>query len=112
MTKQANNIVDKKNDAKPVIDNTEAVKAFHAQGGRILHIRPLTGYRGMTFAFIRKGGRIQFSTAVQHRNDTFTKKVGTQLALEHFNAGQTVFMPVPKDYSSVNFLSNIGYYAG
>lgn len=76
------------------IDNTEAVKQFGLEGGRILHIRPDNGKRGMTFAYKRKGGRVTFSTSVQHRHDAFTKKMGTKLALEHFYEGKTISLPI------------------
>lgn len=79
---------------KVIINNTDAVQAFGAEGGRILHVRPSDGKRGITFAYKRKGGRVTFSTAVQHRHDDFTKKMGTKLALEHFNDGKVVSLPI------------------
>lgn len=77
------------------IDNTELVKEFRAKGGRILHIRPGHGNtRGLTVAYVVKGGRIEMATGCQHRNDDFTKKMGTKTSIEHFNAGKTVHLPV------------------
>jgi hypothetical protein len=81
------------------IDNTALVEAFRAEGGRILHIpseRSHGGrvYRGLTAAFKIKSGRIEIATGVQHRNDEFTKKVGTRTAIEHFNAGKTIHLPL------------------
>ncbi len=79
---------------KVILNNTEVVEAFANEGGRILHIRPTGGNRGITFAYKRKGGRVTFATAVQHRHDDFTKKMGTKTALEHFWEGKTVSLPI------------------
>lgn len=97
MTNAVNNIV-RKEKPQP-IDNTEIVNAFRAQGGQILHILPRTlrngkGIRGVTLAFIRKSGRVEISTAIQHRADQFCKKNGTQVAIEHFNAGKNITFPI------------------
>lgn len=86
---------------KPVkehIDNTEAVTAHRANGGGLFHIRPRRlpsgkWTRGFTVAYKVKGSRIEFATSVQHRADVFCKKVGTKVALQHFNDGKTVTMP-------------------
>jgi hypothetical protein len=79
------------------IDNTELVLAFRAEGGGIMHIRPrklAKGVtRGMTVAFKRKGGRMEIATAVQHRSDSFAKKIGCKTAIDHFRAGKTVTLP-------------------
>lgn len=83
------------------INNTEEVTAFTAEGGRILHIRPEGKFRGVTFAYVRKGGRVTFSTSVQHRHDHFTKKIGTKLALEHFRNDQVISLPVGNKDSDV-----------
>ena len=85
------------------INNTELVHQFRLDGGKIIHMRPRLispGFwsRGMTVAFKPKGSRVEISTAVQHRHDTFTKKIGTKLAIEHFIAGKTIFLPSRKDY--------------
>lgn len=90
--------------AKPVkqhIDNTELVTRFRAEGGGLFHIRPRRHEdRGMTVAFKLKNSRLTFSTAVQHRSDSFTKKIGTKTAIEHFDAGQTVTIPITKRQTS------------
>lgn len=84
--------------AKVHIDNTEAVTAHRANGGGLFHVRPRRRgdgkwTRGFTVAYKVKGGRIEFATSVQHRADVFCKKVGTKVALQHFNEGKTVTMP-------------------
>lgn len=80
------------------INNTELVAAFREEGGSILHIRPREyanlRTRGLTVAFKLKSGRVELATAVQHRADDFTKKVGTKTAIEHFHAGKTVTLPL------------------
>ena len=76
------------------LNNSELVEEFRASGGRIYHHRPSpSGARGVTFAFVQRGSRMEVSSAVQHRNDTFTKKIGTRLAIEHFRAGKTILLP-------------------
>lgn len=96
------------NEPVEEIDNTELVETFRAEGGRLYHARPFgSGRRGVTFAFKIKGSRIEFATAVQHRNDTFTKKVGTRTAIEHFHAGKTVFMPLGKLLSAPSIFDNV-----
>lgn len=89
------------------IDNTDAVAAFRAEGGHIVHQLPVrlgngSWTRGVTFAFKLKGGRVQIATAVQHRADVFTKKIGTKTALEHFYDGQVITLP-----TSVNKVSHL-----
>ena len=76
------------------INNTERVTAFRARGGRIVHLQSFKGGHGMTVAFIPKNSRVELATSVQHRNDSFTKKIGTMLAIEHFNAGKTIVLPL------------------
>lgn len=79
---------------KLVINNTELVTRFRAEGGGIFHIRPEKPQdRGITVAFKLKNSRVTFATAVQHRDDSFTKKIGTKTAIEHFDAGQVVTVP-------------------
>lgn len=83
--------------AKPVkekIDNTALVEDFRAEGGQITHIHVRNPKaRSMSLAFKDLGSRIELATSVTHRNDTFTKKIGTKVALEHFSSGKTVFIP-------------------
>lgn len=88
----------------PRFDNKDLVTQFRAGGGQILHIRPQraglrairkTGWtRGMTIVFIQRTGRIEVATSIAHRHDSFTKKTGTKMAIEHFLAGKTIFFPV------------------
>ena len=100
-------------EAVPSINNTDLVNAFRAGGGRIIHFLPYRiGFggrmtRGMTFAYERKNGRIEFATAVQHRNDTFSKKAGTKTAIEHFLAGKTVVFPVSTEKKSTEFFKDL-----
>lgn len=96
MTKAVNNAVKEKPEP---IDNTELVDVFRAVGGQILHIPPRTflnrpSTKGMTLAYIRKGQRVELATAVTHRADQFCKKNGTKVAIEHFNTGRHVTIPV------------------
>lgn len=84
------------------INNNELVLGFRAEGGGVFHIRPRKNFdgkwsRGMTVAFKLKGGRAEVATAVTHRVDCFTKKIGTKTAIDHFRAGKTVFLPVGGD---------------
>lgn len=100
---------------KPVkehIDNTESVTAHRANGGGLFHVRPRrrgdgTWTRGFSVAYKLKGGRIEFATSVQHRADVFCKKVGTKVALQHFNDGKTVTLP----FRSMDFFSSYLAYA-
>jgi len=86
-------------------------------GIRIMHFLPQYGVyskdyynhfpkvlrrRGMTVAYIATGGLVEVATAVCHPRDTFTKKVGTKLAVEAFLAGQTVLLPVEKGVTPQN----------
>jgi hypothetical protein len=98
---------------KPVkaqINNAVLVENFRGEGGGILHCPPIrSGRKGVTFAFIRKGSRVTFSTAVQHSADTFTKKIGTKTAIGHFHEGHTVTLPVGTSRRTVNFLLDLWY---
>lgn len=83
------------------INNTELMVGFRAEGGGLFHVRPekipfSNGKytRGMTVAYKVLSGRIELATAVQHRNDSFTKKIGTLTAIDHFRKGKTVCIPV------------------
>jgi len=77
------------------IDNTQLVTDFRTNGGQIFHVRPdKFGRRGTTFAFVQRGRRFELATAVQHSSDDFTKKLGTKTAIEHFNNGKTIFVPL------------------
>lgn len=101
---------EKRLNQAPPINNTELVNQFRAEGGNILHIRPDDfGSRGLTIAYKLKSSRVEIATAVQHRNDAFTKKVGTKVAIEHFLAGKTVTLPAYKDYFVSNMKSAMAY---
>lgn len=68
-----------------------------ATGLKIVHIRPYEaiGHKGMTFAFKKVNHNVmEVSTAILHRNDTFTKRTGSKVAIGNFTAGKTVFLPI------------------
>jgi len=100
-------------EEKPApIDNSELVKKFREEGGQIIHIRPhryVSGRvsRGVTVAFRVKKSRVEIATAVQHRDDDFTKKIGTKTAIEHFNAGKTIFLPIINDRNVARLLDRL-----
>lgn len=85
------------NQEKIVINNAILVDEFRAEGGKIVHIRPTDRRRGITIAFKERSGHIEIATAVTHRSDTFTKKIGTKTAIEHFKAGRVVTLPATKN---------------
>lgn len=80
------------------INNTAALKE---SGLTIVHMNaPFMRdgkklYRAMTVAYeqINKS-HLKISTSVTHKADTFTKKVGTKIALENFKKGNTVVIPL------------------
>lgn len=76
----------------PRIDNTAALAASTAS---IVHIN--TGVsRPITVAYERiNKSHIKIATAVTHRHDTFTRKVGTKVALANFAAGKVIVLPLP-----------------
>lgn len=65
----------------------------------------------ITFAYENKKGSdiIKFSTALCHKNDHYTKKIGRELALDNFNAGKTVQFRLAKGLTPENFLRSIVY---
>lgn len=88
-----------KKGPKPVaIDNTELVSEFRGLGGSVFHV-PAGRFRkkGVTFAYIARNNRMEVSTALQHTNDAFARKVGTKTAIEHFREGKTVHLPLNGD---------------
>lgn len=94
------------------IDNTALVAQFRAAGGRIMHFRPnpnIPHARGITVAYVSKNSRVELATAVQHRADSFTKKIGTKTAIEHFLAGKTIVLPV-RDNRPHNLISRLQYW--
>jgi hypothetical protein len=87
-------------EPKPKINNTEIVTALRADGGGIVHCRPSSkSDKGFTTAYIRKGRRLIVTTAVQHSADTFSKKVGTKVAIERLRAGNCIVLPLKADES-------------
>lgn len=80
------------------IDNSILVTEFRAQGGKVLHFNPneygSARSRGMTVAFVVRSGHIELATAVQHRIDAFTRKMGTRTAIQHFQQGKTISLPL------------------
>lgn len=95
----------KAEDRSDPINNTEIVELFRATGGRLFHALPNGKRRGVTFAYVVKNSRIMIATGVQHRHDTFTKKVGTKKAIEHFFAGKMINLPLGKDTHVTTMLS-------
>lgn len=93
------------------INNTELVEEFRQEGGRIVHFRDDGQQRGTTFAYRLKGKRVEIATALTHTVDTFTKKVGTKVAIEHFRAGKTVFLPVRYPENIIHTLRSIVRYS-
>lgn len=87
----------KKGPKAEPIDNTALVEAFRKKGGHILHLPPnKRRQRGGTVAFLIRGNRMELATALTHPNDTFARKFGTKTAIEHFEAGRTVFLPLSR----------------
>ena len=73
------------NNAKVLADN----------GLSIVHINRVGEGRSMTIAF--KGSRniIEIATSITHPDDQFSRKVGTQKAVEAFLIGKKVRVPMP-----------------
>lgn len=84
---------------KEVINNA---KLLEESGLRVVHILPINDYPGvshggMTIAYrpTARGMRtVEISTSVCSPRDTWTRKNGTKLAIEHFLAGHTLRIPV------------------
>lgn len=71
-------------------------------GVNVVHIAPDTansfrpkGRKGVTVAFKQAapGLNIELAVAVCNPEDTFTKKIGTRVAVANFIAGKRVFLP-------------------
>jgi hypothetical protein len=86
--------------ATPKIDNTDALAnsgltVVHCNANAIYGTG--NGYRAITIAYEQiNRSHLRISTAVTHRTDTFTKKVGTKTALANFAKGNTVVIPLAK----------------
>lgn len=87
-----------KTNTLPKINNTELLAT---SGLRVVHVHDTPRYgcshSGMTVAY-RTGGRgmrtVEISTSICSPRDTWTRKEGTKLAVEHFLAGHTIRLPV------------------
>lgn len=95
---------------RPITEKINNSALLAGTDARIVHIRKneaiqlqegqepldqLLANRELTIAYKRHGNNIvEIATAITHSQDTFTKKIGTKLACEHFNAGQTVRVPI------------------
>jgi hypothetical protein len=80
--------------AEPKVNNGELL-AKH--GLQVMHFHPGIGLPGMTVAYrvpFRSSNVLEIATAITHPNDTFTKKIGTRIAVEAFVAGRTAYVPI------------------
>ncbi len=93
----------------PHIDNTALVTEFRDGGGHIFHLPPNKSRRGITFAYVQKGRRFELATAVQHSADDFTKKMGTKTAIEHFQSGKTIVLPLRTGMNPLDTLRIMGW---
>lgn len=101
------NIVEKVAKVKVKIDNTADVEAFRAEGGGLFHVLPTGRRRGMTVAYKVKSRRVEIATSVQHSHDTFTRKIGTKVALEHFKAGKIIVLPFDGDIRNLRWFFDV-----
>ena len=84
----------------PKIDNTQLLKET---GVKIRHFHTIDrfGYnrpRNLTVAFKEGRSTLEIATAVVHPSDCFSRKMGTKLACEAFQAGRTVRVPKALDF--------------
>jgi hypothetical protein len=109
--------------ATDIVTSEETTETEHTPNGellathglKVMHIRPNahTGHRGMTIAYRqqhRKASVVEIATALVHPSDTFTKKIGTRLAVESFVAGQTVLLPVARRFRKTDVTHMLSYY--
>lgn len=90
--------------------NGELLKANEL---RVMHFRPNRTHRGFTIAYKRKNRNVvEIATSIVHTNDTFTKKVGTRLAVEAFVAGRTTYLPIPSGCKQTDLTHALFYYFG
>jgi hypothetical protein len=79
---------------KPKINNTDLLAN---SGLRIVHCH-YEGARAVTIAYERiNRSHLKISTAVCHKADTFSKKMGTQTAIKNFQKGNTIVVPADRD---------------
>lgn len=72
----------------------------------VMHFRPGFDLPGMTVAYrpAHKGSNVvEIATAITNPCDTFTKKIGTRVAVEAFVKGRTVFIPVMEKKKPITF---------
>lgn len=87
---------------KERIDNTGLL---HDSGLRVIHIRPnrALGGKGMTIAFEPTDKPVvKISTSLCKFGDTFCKKLGTKQAVENFQSGSFIRVPVDRRFGVVS----------
>ena len=78
----------------------ELLEAARARGIGIVHIHPDWNNKGgITIAFkksskYRSGSMVDVAVATCSNQDTFSRKIGTTLALEKFDEGETIQLPL------------------
>ena len=82
------------------IDNTQLLKDT---GLKIRHFHKLDQYgysrpRDLTIAYKEGRSTLEIATSVVHPSDCFSRKVGTKLACEAFQAGHTIRVPKAIDF--------------
>lgn len=92
-------------NSKPKKEHIDNSKLLADSGLKIVHINNNRGadttFRAMTVAYeqINKS-HLKISTAVTHRSDTFTKKLGTRVAIQNFEKGNVIVVPIQR-YGSI-----------
>jgi hypothetical protein len=93
--------------AKDIVTQPEAKQEPKVNNGDLLtkhglkamHFKATDDRAAFTVVWTKNSfNAIEFATAVTHHKDTFTKKTGTQLAIERFISGQTAMLPIRKFY--------------
>jgi hypothetical protein len=108
--------------AKEILTTPETAKTPEPNNGemlvkhglRVMHFRPNEHQAGMTVAYQQTNrNTIQVATAIVHPFDTFTKKVGTRLAIDNFVGGQTAYLPIRRAYGvRLGVTDTLRYYFG
>lgn len=91
-------------------ENEERVRllqAARADGVSIVHVKHYSNYGGITVAFAksnkyRSGDMVTVAVQTCSRSDSFSKKVGTYLALCKFYDGKTIQLPLVGIYGRSN----------
>ena len=74
------------------IDNTELLAST---GLRVVHVN-----NRVTVAYRVLGSRtMEIATAVCHEKDVFSRRVGTKQAVENFQAGKKIIVPMAIDFA-------------